>query len=97
MPKSVFAIDSRIDNKPNVFKFSDDLLPVDSVHFIIYDRSGKKVFETTDKEEGWNGGLNNGKEACPDGTYYYIFKYNLMGRNTYETPVNGSVHMFHQF
>jgi hypothetical protein len=97
VPKSVFAVDYRMDNKPNVFKFSDDLLPVDSVHFIIYDRSGKKVFETKDKEEGWNGQLNNGKEACPDGTYYYIFKYHLTGRNSFETPVNGSAHMFHKF
>lgn len=97
VPSSVFALDYRDGNKPNVFKFDDDLLPVDSVHFIIYNRLGVKVFETKNKDEGWNGKLNNGKEDCPDGTYYYIFKYHLIGRNTYETPVNGSVHMFHQF
>ncbi|MEX1189183.1 MAG: gliding motility-associated C-terminal domain-containing protein [Bacteroidia bacterium] len=40
----------------------------------IFDRWGKQVFESVESTEGcWNGNLPSG-EACPDGTYFFIFK-----------------------
>lgn len=40
----------------------------------IFDRWGKQVFESVERNEGcWNGNLSNG-EPCPDGTYFFIFE-----------------------
>ena len=44
---------------------------VTSLNFIIYDRWGEKVFETTDKTKRWDGRLNG--TALPSDSYgYYI-------------------------
>jgi gliding motility-associated-like protein len=43
-------------------------------HMIIYNRWGRKVFETTDSSEFWNGRVNDGSEA-ETGVYYYQVKY----------------------
>lgn len=42
----------------------------DNYYFIVYDRWGKKVFETTDYNQGWDGRVD-GKEA-EMGVYTYI-------------------------
>ena len=48
--------------------------------FIAYDRTGAKVFETKDVNEGWNGQLINGKPAN-EGVYTYLLKFRTeMGR-----------------
>jgi len=40
----------------------------------VYDRTGAKVFETKDVNEGWDGKLMNGKPAS-EGVYTYYLKY----------------------
>lgn len=42
--------------------------------FVIYDRWGKKVFETVDKDEAWNGEFNNSGTNLPMGTYVYVLQ-----------------------
>ena len=44
---------------------------IESMVFTIYNRYGQKVFETTDKEEGWDG-THNGKELNPGVFTYYV-------------------------
>ena len=46
--------------------------------FLIVDRWGKKVYESTKIKEGWNGTLNG--EDQDIGTYYYIFRYICEGK-----------------
>lgn len=58
---------------------------------VIYDRWGVKVFESTDKNNDWNGKVNNTGAPCPDGTYYYILKYRFKGMSEDEEPLNGTV------
>lgn len=64
---------------PNIFSpnndGNNDILYVRSaniqeLNFSIYNRWGEKVFETHDKNEGWNGNYK-GKQ-CPPGVYYYM-------------------------
>lgn len=38
---------------------------------VIYDRWGKKMFETRDRQKGWKGKDLKGKDA-PEGVYYYV-------------------------
>jgi gliding motility-associated-like protein len=40
---------------------------------LIFNRWGNLVYEAKSYQNDWNG-THNG-EALPDGTYYYIFKY----------------------
>ncbi len=40
--------------------------------FIVYDRWGTKVFETSDSSEGWNGRING--SIAPQGAYIYYLK-----------------------
>jgi gliding motility-associated-like protein len=42
---------------------------VNQLHLQIFDRWGVQVFETTDKETGWNGTING--NPAPSGTYIY--------------------------
>ncbi len=44
---------------------------IESMVFTVYNRYGQKVFETTDKEEGWDG-THNGKELNPGVFTYYV-------------------------
>ena len=37
--------------------------------FVVYNRWGQKLFETTDFTRGWNGYFNG--NLCPEGIYYY--------------------------
>lgn len=53
---------------------------IDEVEFIVYNRWGEKVFETTDVNIGWDGNFR-GKKAQP-GVYVYYLK---AGLNTSET------------
>ena len=54
--------------------------PPQEYMFTAYDRNGAKVFETKDKDAGWNGQLMNGKPAS-EGVYTYYLKFRTdMGR-----------------
>ena len=65
---------------PNVFSPNDDgqndILYVnsnyiDEILFVIYDRWGEKVFETTDINVGWDG-TYKGRALAPDAYGYYL-------------------------
>jgi gliding motility-associated-like protein len=71
---------------PNVFSpngdgKNDDFKPtiatnveVSNQELLIYNKWGKNIAKTTDLTTGWNG--KNGNNDAPDGTYYWIVKYN---------------------
>jgi gliding motility-associated-like protein len=71
---------------PNNDEISDLFIPVFDFdpnqlveyEFIIYSRWGKKVFETTDPFEGWDGLLNE-KPALPDAYMYTVKGVNNLG------------------
>jgi len=56
--------------------FSPQLLNIDmnSYRLIIFDRWGNHIFETTNYNEGWNGGLKDGTLLPPD-VYSYKVRY----------------------
>jgi gliding motility-associated-like protein len=55
----------------------------------IWNRWGGKVFESTDSKVLWNGKTNNTGEDNPEGTYYFVFKYQLRGKE--EVTVRGTI------
>jgi gliding motility-associated-like protein len=67
---------------PNVFSpngdgFNDAFRPfpyafIESVSFIVHNRWGIEVFETTNPDLLWNGRVNNTGALVPDGVYFYI-------------------------
>jgi gliding motility-associated-like protein len=59
------------DGKNEVFKPSIIGVERDWYEFIVFDRWGRQVFRTTNPDEGWNGGFNNGGEVLPDGVYLW--------------------------
>lgn len=68
---------------PNVFTPNSDgsndvFLPVKNYNItnyelLILNRYGNQVFQSTDKNFGWNG--MSGNKDCSEGTYYWIVKY----------------------
>lgn len=56
---------------------------------VIYNRWGTKVFESTDANRDWDGSNMNDGSDCPAGTYFYVFKYELV--NGKKDTVNGTV------
>ena len=46
-------------------------ISVERINFMIYDRWGSKVFQTTNPNQGWDG-TYNGKLLPPDVFVYYI-------------------------
>ncbi len=57
------------DNRNDEFKVYGD--PIDELELIIYDRWGEKVFESSQKEEGWDGSFR-GKALASDVYAYYV-------------------------
>jgi len=51
--------------------------------FEIYDRWGLKLFETTNKNDSWNGTYNN--DIMPPGTYVYKVEYSCLGEDLRKT------------
>jgi gliding motility-associated-like protein len=45
--------------------------PIDEIELVIYNRWGEKVFETRDKNFGWDGTYRNERQA-PDVFAYYL-------------------------
>jgi gliding motility-associated-like protein len=68
---------------PNVFTPNNDGLndtfypltncPLESYEFIIYNRWGQLIFNTTKQTDQWNGKFKN--TDCSDGVYYYTLTY----------------------
>ncbi len=78
-------------NIPNVFTPNDDgvndLFDVvykgnESFYLIICNRWGKKVFESDDRNNQWNGKIKNTDAA--DGVYYYVL---VIGKKEYDGTV----------
>lgn len=57
------------DGRNDVFKVFGD--PIDEMELIIYDRWGEKVFESNQKDNGWDGSFR-GKALSPDVYAYYV-------------------------
>jgi len=45
----------------------------------IYNRWGQQLFHSNDKNKCWDGIDQSNGKLCPDGAYYYKFKYHLIG------------------
>jgi gliding motility-associated-like protein len=59
----------------NDFFEIENLENYDSSVMVIYNRNGKKVFESNDYYLNWWDGGNH-----PDGTYYYVLSYTRLGK-----------------
>jgi large repetitive protein len=46
----------------------------------IFNRWGEMVFQSDNPDFRWNGGLNNGPQVLPAGTYSYVVRYRNMFR-----------------
>ena len=55
------------DDKNEVFTMGDD---ISIIHLLIYDRWGRKVFESDEQTKAWNG--KNHSTEMNEGTYYYV-------------------------
>lgn len=73
VPLNVFTPDGDLFN--DCFHFKGMLNSCSEFKISIFNRWGQKVFETKDFNECWNGKLNNLKNDCPEGTYFYICEY----------------------
>lgn len=54
---------------------------IDEIELSVYDRWGQKVFETRDKDKGWDGTFK-GQDLPPD-VYAYYFRVLCIGGDTY--------------
>lgn len=91
-------------NIPNVFTpnndESNDAYDIDIVGYtfydlVIYNRWGNKVFETNkdgfaNDGTNWNGKNFNVGDECPEGVYFFIFKYQMINQ-TAPKYVNGTI------
>jgi gliding motility-associated-like protein len=57
-----------------VFKPINSFVSADTYTFVIYNRIGQIVFQTTNPNEGWEGRLSNG-EYAPSGVYIYKIQF----------------------
>ena len=55
----------------------------------VFNRWGEIVFDSQDSKVDWNGKVQNSGADCPEGTYYYVWKFKLVGG--FEKTVNGTV------
>jgi gliding motility-associated-like protein len=60
------------------------------LRFMVYDRWGEKLYETTDLGAGWDGTYKG--EACKQDVY--VWKLNVSGRNGEEKKLSGTVTLF---
>ena len=60
---------------------------VKKMHFAVYDRWGVKLFETTEKDKGWDGRIQTGEYAS--GTLIWTCEYQFEGQPLRE--VKGTV------
>jgi gliding motility-associated-like protein len=58
---------------------------------VILDKEGKKVFESNDKANTWDGRDAKSGNMCPQGTYQYLFNYQVKGSQSpvYKTGLIG--------
>jgi gliding motility-associated-like protein len=70
----------------NNILFVKGKLSIKSLNFVIYNRYGQKVFESTDVDRGWDG-THKGKELNP-GVFVYYVKATFKDGNTGELKGN---------
>jgi gliding motility-associated-like protein len=58
-------------------KFVPGIVGSTDYNLKIYNRWGQKVFETSDKNNNWDGTANG--QPCPEGAYYYTWHFTLVG------------------
>jgi gliding motility-associated-like protein len=46
---------------------------IDDAILMVFDRWGKKMFETRNLNEGWSGNIND--RPAPEGVYYWTVRY----------------------
>ena len=62
-------------------------IDINKFFFVVYNRWGQKVFESSDPKIGWDGTYNG--DSAPAGTYVYNVR--IYGTNGLEVEKNGSV------
>jgi gliding motility-associated-like protein len=81
MKPSIFvpnAFTPNIDGTNDVFKPEFTFIP-ENYLFIVYNRSGMKVFESRDPEKPWRGRIQGGNKA-PSGTYIWYLEVSNPGQ-----------------
>ena len=87
---------------PNVFTPDEDgvndrfcphpYTNVVEVNFTVYDRWGRRVFQTQDPDLNWNGYNSYTKQKCTDGVYYYVCEvYFQTLAGVIKKPMQGSI------
>lgn len=66
----------------SIFKPSTVFIKNEGYLFMIYNKWGIKIFETRNKEMGWDGTYN--EDPMPQGVYAYFIKYKGKNGNPYE-------------
>jgi gliding motility-associated-like protein len=65
----------------------------DEYSLIIFDRWGKKIYESSDYAEAWDGKLKSGRKA-DDGTYFYVATYrSRCGDDADKVTKQGFIHL----
>ena len=67
------------DGKNDILYVRGDV--IDKIDFAIYDRWGEKLFETKDKNRGWDGTFRN--RPCDPGVYVYYLDATCIGGTRY--------------
>lgn len=63
------------DGMNDVFKMKDGHESIVEFHAMVFNRSGKKIYEWTNPDDGWDGTMNgHGGVDAPDGAYYLVLK-----------------------
>lgn len=83
---------------PNVFtpngdgandRFQIPVVGEEYYHLRIFNRWGELLFESTDKDDTWTGQIRNTGTEVPEGSYFFLFDYQLIG--TQRKQVQGSI------
>lgn len=79
------------DGKNDVFMPVFDNKNIDKYRIIIYDKSGKVVYKTSDISNEWNGKMYGTGEDLPQGQYIYEITYDI--NNNQNNKKIGIVHL----
>lgn len=64
-------------------------LGVKAIHLMVFNQWGQKIFETSDKEQGWDGAYKGSRQ--PSGVYIYVCK--ILFTDGTEVTKKGSVNL----
>ncbi|RMG79825.1 MAG: hypothetical protein D6707_07460 [Bacteroidetes bacterium] len=63
----------------------------ENYEWIIFNRFGEIIFQTTDPHEKWNGAVNNSGSISPSGVYVYRMVYQMKGGKGSNNPRWGTI------